>query len=114
MTHAERIKEIKEREQAAQRGDWFCDGYDIWHAGESYESKTDPHFYTWISIDHKLTKSAKALANLEFIAYARADVPFLLSRVKELEAALGEAMLTMRDDADVFNRLTAIKEGRHE
>lgn len=49
-----------------------------------------------------------------FIANARADVTYLLSRVKELESALGEGMRTMRDDADVFNRLTAIKEGRNE
>lgn len=120
MTHAERMKEIKERKQAAQRGDWFCDGYDIWHAGESYESKTDPHFYTGISIDSKLTKSPKALANLTFCAHARQDIPYLVARVEELEAALGEAIdrleqrAAIRDDLNLLDRLTAARDGDKE
>jgi hypothetical protein len=81
----ERIAEIKQRCEAAQRGDWFCDGYDIWHKGQSYESKDDPHFYTGISIDPKLTKSPKALANLTFCAHARADIPALLTAVETLQ-----------------------------
>lgn len=125
MTHAYRMAAIREREAAAQRGDWFCDGYDIWHCGESYESKTDPHFYTGVSLDPNLTKSSKALANLDFCAQARSDIPYLLERVEALEAALGEAIDAIEDwggyVSDYFkdkhdlqsdiNRLKAIKEG---
>lgn len=143
MTYADRMKEIEAREKAATEGPWMLDkdgtcdvlGKEIWGPKETwpdcpfvkrsgrYDADMNPvpseMFSVWPVIVPNpgiLTGEYDdaAIPTLEFIAHARADVPFLLSRVEELEAALGEAMLTMRDDTDVINRLTAIKEGRHE
>ena len=49
---------------------WTASGDDLWHFGEDYESKTDPHRYTGISIEKSLRQSPIAKANLELIVTA--------------------------------------------
>jgi len=98
MMTPEQLAAIQARAEAAQRGAWFCDGTDIWHAGESYESNDDRHFYTGISLDPKLTKSQKALANLEFCAKAREDIPALLDEVRRLQGQV-EALASLVKEA---------------
>lgn len=107
MTHAERMKEIKEREDAATPRNQLR----MHRSGESEFCIDD---CTKDMLPIAIFRHENAESECRFAFNARTDIPYLLSRVKELESALGEAMLTMRDDADVFNRLTAIKEGRHE
>ena len=45
------------------REPWKCDGEDLWHCGESYESKVDPHEFTGIVIDKNVRRSTRARAN---------------------------------------------------
>lgn len=109
MNHAERMKEIEAREFSSA---WHI----VWKNEVSYREFECEHGFgpPPTSCPNSVCETRDTYNAMHVLHYLEEDIPFLLARVKELEAALGEAMLTMRDDADVFNRLTAIKEGRHE
>lgn len=62
MTNDQQLKPCPDRPTPFP---WKVDGYDIWHQGESYDSKTDPHLYTGITIDPRLRNSRTAITNLE-------------------------------------------------
>jgi hypothetical protein len=61
--------------EKATPGPWIWDGKDVWHRGESYESKDYPHSYTGIQGDERLQKSPTFLANTDFIAASRTEWP---------------------------------------
>lgn len=94
MTHAERMKEIKEREQAATAGPWVAD-INIYGKGKLVCCRNGflPKGDKVAEVLELLAglDSDSAMANALFIAHARADIPYLVARVEELEAALGEA-----------------------
>lgn len=112
MTYKEHIKAIRAREAAATAVPWgVMDDTDDF-TGIYVEALSHPkgHQQLICKEQHHCGENQDG-DNMEFIAHARADIPFLLSRVSELEAALGDAILTMRDDIDVITRLNAIKDG---
>ena len=68
--------------EKATPGPWKWDGKDVWHRGESYESKTDPHLYTGIQGDERLQTSLTFRANTAFIAASRTLLPTSLCCLK--------------------------------
>lgn len=95
------IKEIRARAEAASPGPWVCCTWD---------PMEPPHVAVQSVIDKiKVCDSRSNVASpadAEFIAHAREDIPALIARVEELEAALKskfsvcpgpEAMLVCED-----------------
>ena len=83
MTHAERMAEIKAREAAATKGPW--------------NGATDPSHFDADCVDSsEWSMYVERRNDRDFIAHARADIPYLLARVEAMEAALREAREAMR------------------
>ena len=72
-----RLAEIRKREQEASNGPWWYDGRDIFHKkyGTNLDAIIVPLPETW----HKT--QAVPDADAEFIAHARDDIPWLLSKL---------------------------------
>jgi len=71
-------------------GPWIWDGNDLWHRGEGYQvgdepKLSDPHRYTGIKLDERLTGSPILQANARLIAAA----PEMLAMLKKAEWFLG-------------------------
>ena len=81
---------------------WKWDGDDLWHVGESYDSATDPHRYTGISINKKLRGSPTLKANMQLIEQWSSRTP--------LETELIEAL---NDCVEVMKELGGCKFERH-
>lgn len=97
MTTEERLAEIEERANAATPGLWeaMCnstdDDYEI--SVRVYPEPRDR--WAWIEIcetdddwgeDEDSPVAKEPGANMRFIAHARSDIPWLIARVRELEA----------------------------
>lgn len=87
MTHAERMKEIKERVAKASIGPWSVQvnrAYHISYILRSAAGNKIAQFFNWQDIGFDVNSES----NSNFIAHARADIPYLISRVEELEETL--------------------------
>lgn len=79
-----RIKEIKERAEKATPGKWRVEKY--YHDEHGYEE-----FIKWAAVvvkNYTITRndwSNPAMTDLEFIANARQDIPYLLEKIDELQ-----------------------------
>lgn len=83
---ADRLAEIKARADAATKGPWH------WREGEptSLVHVTSPRMHPWNIL--KAPDWGPTLADAEFIAAAREDVPWLVERVERLERWKAEAL----------------------
>lgn len=99
MTHAERLAEIKEREQAATAGPWVVEdwGYpesELMSIVAPPITCNPPRHEMFSGLGNPIIQDEKGecvTADMAFIAHARADIPYLLSRVEELEAEQKES-----------------------
>lgn len=140
MTHVDRMAAIRAREAAATPGDWVASERRLTRCVAIYSTSACGVKNCAKNICSKTHNGNNdhsiAIKDLDFIAHARSDIPYLLERVEALEAALGEAIDTLDSVADAItsthgddasyrqgyadiarmthNRLTAIKEGRDE
>lgn len=73
------------------RAPWAWDGLELWHIGNGYSDKDDPHLYTGILKDKRLNTS-RLRGNAQLIAAA----PDLLAAC---EAALALMEADIADDA---------------
>lgn len=86
---------------------WKTDGCDVWHRGESYESKTDPHLFTGITIQKELRQSPVAKANLAMAVEAVNALARLRSENAELREALRQSMPPIVTEATQLKALKA-------
>lgn len=103
MTHAERIAAIRAREAATgfQGPMWAsteADGHSLNNDNILWRDEKGD-VWALLRANHHIGDTS---ALRDFIAHARADIPYLLARVEALEAALGEAIEKMRPLADLF------------
>lgn len=76
-----RVREIRERVEKATLGPWqFAPNVNV---GGLVRSDTGAMAIAAFREDH-----AEMVANAEFIAHAREDIPYLLDRIEKLEEAL--------------------------
>jgi len=79
---------IKARADAATPGPWDIwrdlDAQGFYTVGEA--SGVIPEGEVWVDGEHNPTAHVYVIADAEFIAHARTDVPALLARIAELEA----------------------------
>jgi hypothetical protein len=75
---AERLREIRERCEAAAPGPWIAGGDAVYTGVECGDSCTLHGHFVFADPDVRL-------ADVAFIAHAREDVPFLLACITELE-----------------------------
>lgn len=86
MNHAERMKEIKERVAKASIGPWSVQVNRAYHISfilRSAAGNKIAQFFNWQDIGFDVNSES----NSNFMAHARADIPYLVARVEELEAA---------------------------
>lgn len=118
MTNADRMKEIEAREKAATEGPWVAD-INIYGKGKLVCCRNGflPKGDRVAEVLELLAglDSDSAMANALFIAHARADIPYLVSRVEELEAALGEAIdrIDPYEESIFYARLAAARDGNN-
>lgn len=126
-TTAQRLAEIRDRESKATKGPWFI-SHRHWNdslaateailkfpfigrSGESLESLgwlvmgKDFHHSSNRSADGTNITDLPRVANEDFIAHSRADIPWLLDRVAELEAKLKETEKSYQTVKDWAHRL---------
>jgi hypothetical protein len=86
-----RLDEIEARAEAASNGPWWFDGRDIFHkpSDSNLDAIVIPLPLTW----HET--QAVARADAEFVAHARDDIPWLIARVRALEAQGGPGRLAV-------------------
>jgi hypothetical protein len=81
--HKQRMAEIEARAEKATEGPWalpFDDGAIALPGGRN----------SLLGLDMDGMAVVERRPDAEFIAHAREDVPYLIARARELEAALGE------------------------
>lgn len=107
-----RIEEIEQRTNAATPGpwkwqcEWKEDGY---HSGAMGELKPN---ILWYGMDGEENIYCHEKINAEFIAHARTDIPYLISRVRALEKALSEAICKLDDSHEKLGlRLIKVLQG---
>lgn len=93
MTNAERIKEIEDRAAKATHGAWFLHDFtgpeinNIPSSRDVTVSCDHPATITVAEMGRGLTGTLEeARANASFIAHSRADIPWLLSTLRAVEA----------------------------
>jgi hypothetical protein len=76
-----RIQEIKERVEKATPGDIKNE----WHYDLEPHSTAIPYYRTWIDFRDQ---HYSTIAEADFIAHARQDIPWLLDYIEKMEKAL--------------------------
>ncbi|MEV5443521.1 hypothetical protein AB0N23_13430 [Streptomyces sp. NPDC052644] len=123
MNAFDRIAAIQARNAAATKGPWCTDSWEIYQGSEYL-----PGISSWVGECCRSEDPEQALADAEFIAHARDDVPWLLAeverlraRVAELEAerhstneALSEAAETLRANRDRIAALEQLRPARFQ
>jgi hypothetical protein len=86
--YSERLAEIEARANAATNGPWYAD-VTRYHRRPASEQEVVVATDTMSIVRLSGSKGfhEEAMPDAEFIAHARQDVPWLLARVRELEAA---------------------------
>jgi len=76
-----RLQEIKERAEKATKGPWSCNTTmvgDVVYVDNQSKSKLSMFIFRWIHPFHRG-------ADVEFIAHAREDIPWLIAKLEKLE-----------------------------
>ena len=87
----DRLSEIRAREQAATPGPWEHKLDPAWNENDRIVENPSGFVILRDENCHRHFKQGRDEANYEFIARARADIPFLLAEVERLTAELVEA-----------------------
>jgi hypothetical protein len=112
---SERLASIRARAEASTPGPWYVvrivNGYIVTHRSATYDSPIVTS--SGDRIDDGVGSVAQASANARFMAYARQDVPDLLTYIDALKQELSQCQ---KERTDLEVRLAALeqKENGHE
>lgn len=105
MIDEKRLAEIREREAKATKGPWLWDG-DV----TSYDEENDAPWLVSEGEKQILTGGIKATskADVDFIAHARTDIPFLLAQLEAARREVEKLEKRLAAVADLINESSGV------